>query len=182
MSAPPPLCRRYWMRNSPIWSSSPGMLSAGIATRCPEAAWRMAAAPLVARGLPWCAVFGNHDDECGVSRRQLLAIQQKIPGCLTRTGPCRVSGLGNFLLRFVQAKGADRWRRSAASTPTATRKPTSVAMAGFARTRVHWFSQSLHRLTASPASITASVLVFLHIPLPEYDEVWQPGQLPGGEK
>ncbi len=46
-------------------------------------AWA-ATAPLVARDLRWCAVFGNHDDECDASRAELLAMQRQIPGCLTR--------------------------------------------------------------------------------------------------
>ena len=54
---------------------------------------------MVARNLPWCGIFGNHDDECGWSRAELLAIQQGIPGCLTLPGPAGVSGLGNFTLR-----------------------------------------------------------------------------------
>lgn len=71
-----------------------GDVIGGHGARSSKAAWGMAAAPLIERGLPWCAVFGNHGDECGLSRRQLLAIQRKIPGCLTRSGPSRVSILG----------------------------------------------------------------------------------------
>jgi predicted MPP superfamily phosphohydrolase len=58
-----------------------GNVIGGHSAKSSEATWCMAAAPLIARGLPWCAGFGNHDDECGVSRRQLLAIQRKISGC-----------------------------------------------------------------------------------------------------
>ena len=43
-------------------------------TRNARAAWAHAAAPLVARDLRWCAVFGNHDDECDASRAELLAL------------------------------------------------------------------------------------------------------------
>ena len=28
----------------------------------------MAASPMIERRLPWCTVFGNHDDECGMTR------------------------------------------------------------------------------------------------------------------
>ena len=43
-------------------------------TRNARAAWARATAPLVARDLRWCAVFGNHDDECDASRAELLAL------------------------------------------------------------------------------------------------------------
>ena len=69
-------------------------------TRNARAAWARATAPLVARDLRWCAVFGNHDDECDASRAELLALQRQIPGCLTRPGPARVSGTGNYCLRL----------------------------------------------------------------------------------
>ncbi len=74
-------------------------------TRNARAAWARATAPLVARDLRWCAVFGNHDDECDASRAELLAIQQQIPGCLTRPGPARVSGTANYCLRLHSSIG-----------------------------------------------------------------------------
>ena len=55
----------------------------------PAAAWRNAVAPIMERGLPWAAVFGNHDDEGRLSRRELMAVQQALPGCLSEAGPAR---------------------------------------------------------------------------------------------
>lgn len=57
-------------------------------SRCPDpaAAWRLAVSPIVAKGLPWAAVYGNHDDEGRMDRIALLALQQSIPGCLTQRG------------------------------------------------------------------------------------------------
>src|SRR2546429_2843551 len=52
---------------------------------CPDPAesWRQAVAPIVERGLPWAAGFGNHDDEGTLSRTELMEVQWALPGCLT---------------------------------------------------------------------------------------------------
>src|SRR5204862_5405062 len=41
---------------------------------CPDPAesWRQALAPIIVRGLPWSAVFGNHDDEGRLGRSELM--------------------------------------------------------------------------------------------------------------
>jgi hypothetical protein len=141
----------------------------------PRAAWHMATAPLVARGLPWCAVFGNHDDECGTSRKQLLALQQEIPGCLSRSGPSRISGLGNFFLCVRAAKG----QATAAllcCLDSNSYAETGIGGYGWVRwDQIRWFNGVLHRLKSSPDGGFPPVLVFLHIPLPEYNDVWQQG-------
>ncbi|MDK9708302.1 MAG: metallophosphoesterase family protein [Desulforhopalus sp.] len=140
----------------------------------PQSAWRAATAPVLARDLPWCAVFGNHDDECGASRRQLLALQQEIPGCLTRPGPSRVSGLGNFFLRIHSAKD-----RTAAALlcclDSNSYAETAVGGYGWVRgDQIRWFSQVVHHLKSSAGTaFSPPVLVFLHIPLPEYNDVWR---------
>lgn len=156
-----------------------GDVIGGENARDPASAWRMAAAPLVERGLPWCAVFGNHDDECGASRSQLLAVQQQIPGCLTRPGPHQVSGLANFLLRIRAAEG----RKTAAvlcCLDTNSYAETAVGGYGWVRAdQIHWCRQSLQRLERAAAGQVPPVLVFLHIPLPEFNELWQQGPCRG---
>lgn len=141
----------------------------------PQAAWQMATAPLVDRGLPWCAIFGNHDDECGATRAELLAMQEQIPGCLTRPGPAGVSGLGNFCLR-LRAQGGQRTAAVLCCLDTNTYAETPIGGHGWVREdQVRWFSRSMRHLAAAPATAATPVLVFLHIPLPEYVEVWKTG-------
>lgn len=142
-------------------------------TRNARAAWARATAPLVARDLRWCAVFGNHDDECDASRAELLAIQQQIPGCLTRPGPARVSGTANYCLRLHSSIG----RAPAAllcCLDSNSYAETAVRGYGWVRDdQIRWLSRTLRAQAGVPA------LVFLHIPLPEYNEVWQQGNCLG---
>ena len=121
-----------------------GDVIGGQSAKSPEAAWRMATAPLVARGLPWCAVFGNHDDECGASRRQLLAMQQKIPGCLTRSGPSQVSGLGNFFAPHPRGKGHGQRSRCLCCLDSNSYAETGIGGYGWVREdQLRWFNRSL---------------------------------------
>ncbi len=152
-----------------------GDVLGGQGANDPQAAWRMAAAPVVEHGLPWCAVFGNHDDESGATRAELLTIQQQLPGCLTRPGPTGVSGLGNFTLRIRTSHG----RGMAAvlcCLDTNGYAETDIGGHGWVREdQVHWFSRTMRSLAASPTTARTPVLVFLHIPVPEYVEVWKTG-------
>lgn len=158
-----------------------GDVIGGSGAKDPPFAWWMAAEPMVARGLPWAAIFGNHDEECGLPRRKLLAIQQAIPGCLTIPGPARVSGVGNYLVRIAPRKGAGT-RFVLCFVDTNSYAETDIGGHGWVREdQIRWFRQTLGRLSTPCAPDPPPALVFIHIPLPEYDEVWRLG-LCQGEK
>src|SRR5688572_3509865 len=54
----------------------------GKRCRNPAASWREAVGPLEERGVPWAAVFGNHDDEGPLDRAELMAVQRESAHCL----------------------------------------------------------------------------------------------------
>ena len=51
------------------------------------------------RKIPWAAVFGNHDDEEGLSREEQMALMQGMPYNLVEPGPKDVHGVGNYVLK-----------------------------------------------------------------------------------
>ncbi len=53
--------------------------------------------PVVSRGIPIALVFGNHDEECGISKEEQLRIYQEYPGCLAVDGE-DLPGCGNYYL------------------------------------------------------------------------------------
>ena len=53
--------------------------------------------PVVERGIPFALVFGNHDEECGISKEEQLKIYQSYPGCLAVDGK-DLPGCGNYYL------------------------------------------------------------------------------------
>ena len=138
----------------------------------PAAAWRSAVDPIVARGLPWAAVFGNHDDEGALDRHALMAVQQEIPGCLSQPGPEAVTGVGNFVLPVHSGceDGAAARLYYLDSNAYAT---TGVGGYGWIqRSQIAWYWESAHALRARNGGEWLPALAFFHIPLPEYHEVW----------
>ncbi|KAI0315885.1 Metallo-dependent phosphatase [Amylostereum chailletii] len=64
------------------------------------------AAEVVARGIPWAAVFGNHDDEdqwVGANRREQVRLMQGLPYSLVQPGPEDIHGVGNYVLKVWSA-------------------------------------------------------------------------------
>jgi DNA repair exonuclease SbcCD nuclease subunit len=55
------------------------------------------------KGIPWAAVFGNHDDEIGASREEQLALMRGLPYSLVERGPKDVHGVGNYILKVMSA-------------------------------------------------------------------------------
>lgn len=53
--------------------------------------------PVVERGVPFALVFGNHDEECGISKEEQLKMYQSYPGCLAVDGE-DLPGCGNYYI------------------------------------------------------------------------------------
>ncbi|TBU30138.1 Metallo-dependent phosphatase [Dichomitus squalens] len=58
---------------------------------------------VVDRQIPWAAIFGNHDDEDGMSREAQLRYLQGLPYSLVERGPKDVHGVGNYVLKVKSA-------------------------------------------------------------------------------
>lgn len=145
----------------------------------PAAAWRFATRPLVERGIPWAAVFGNHDDEGSLSRAQLMEVQRALPHCLSQRGPEDVSGVGNYVLSILGNSG-----QPAATLyflDSNTYAETEIAGYGWIRRdQIAWYLRTAQALREArpetprgfPRGEPLPALAFFHIPLPEYNDVW----------
>ncbi|KDR80533.1 hypothetical protein GALMADRAFT_90903 [Galerina marginata CBS 339.88] len=51
------------------------------------------------KGIPWAAVFGNHDEEDGMAKEQQVALMKGLPYSLVERGPKDVHGVGNYVLK-----------------------------------------------------------------------------------
>ena len=142
--------------------------------RCPDpaAAWRLALSPIVARGLPWAATFGNHDDEGRLDRIQLMALQQGIPGCLSRRGPDRLNGVSNYVLRVLDDHG-DQSVAHLYCLDSNSYSGTGVGVYDWIhRDQIAWYAQTARELAEANGGEKIPALAFFHIPLPEYHEMW----------
>jgi hypothetical protein len=148
----------------------------------PAGAWLQAVAPIEARGLPWAAVFGNHDDEGDLDRRALLEVQRSCPQCLTQPGPEAVPGLGNYVLEIGSAADGDEPAAALYFLDSHAYSPTGAGTYGwFAHEQVAWYRAASAALRAQrPEPLPA--LAFFHIPLPEHETAWAEGWDVRGER
>ncbi len=142
--------------------------------------------PIEARGLPWTAVMGNHDDEGTLCRDDLWRVLEACPHFVGKRGPRNITGVGNYVLPVLNRQG-DRpacflWGIDSNSYAT-----TGIGGWGWiTRDQIAWYvrtaRQMRQRWGISPEKAERiPSLAFFHIPLPEYDEVWRT-QVCYGEK
>jgi hypothetical protein len=142
--------------------------------RCPDpaAAYQLALSPVVAKALPWAAVFGNHDDEGRLNRVALTGVQQSIPGCLTQLGPDSLTGVSNYVLHVLDAQGSESAAHLYCLDSNSYSKTGVGVYDWIHRDQIAWYAQTAHDLAASNDGEALPALAFFHIPLPEYHEVW----------
>lgn len=63
--------------------------------------------PIIRRGIPWAHVFGNHDQEAGMSNARQEPVYESVPLCLSSAGPEGIFGVGNYVLPVYMSKGDD---------------------------------------------------------------------------
>ena len=160
-----------------------GDIVGGYDSRDPADAYRQVVAPIEARAIPWASVFGNHDDEGNLSRLDLLAVKQSCAWCLTERGPEDVTGVGNYVLR-VRSREDDSLAAALYWLDSGSYNSHGVGdYAWIAWDQIAWYRAASRTLGAEYAASAnrgpaggrprLPALVFFHIPLPEFDEVWE---------
>lgn len=134
---------------------------------------RCALEPTIKRGIPFAVTFGNHDDELGVSRKELYDFIKDMPGNLTSTIE-GLSGVTNFILPVKASDGS----KDAAllyvfdSHSYATLK--GIKGYGWIKhDQVQWYIDESKKFTEANGGIPLTALSFSHIPLPEFHEAVQ---------
>ncbi len=122
-------------------------------------------------GIPWTAVFGNHDDEGTANRQELMSVMEESDLSLVEPGPEDVSGIGNFVLTVQSAEGSN----AAALLyfiDSGSYAPTDIGGYDWIkRSQIEWFLSESSRYNSS-LKHPLPALAFFHIPIPEYHEVW----------
>lgn len=61
-------------------------------------------APFVSHGIPFAVTLGNHDDEGLLGRWEMMEVARRLPYSLSRVGPEKVAGIGNYFITVAGAK------------------------------------------------------------------------------
>ena len=140
--------------------------------------WKIITDPVIKREIPWAVTLGNHDHEHDVKRENIIPLIKDIPYNLTSKGNEQVHGYGNYVLP-VKKNSADKTAAliycmdSNAYTPI-----EDIGKYGwFKFSQIQWYRETSSRFIKKNAGHPLPSLAFFHIPLPEYTEAWEKGDM-----
>jgi 3',5'-cyclic AMP phosphodiesterase CpdA len=138
-----------------------------------------ALAPVIETGIPWSFVFGNHDTEEGVGYEELFPAFTALPNCLAYNADETVDGMGNHILKVKTREGKTRWVLTGIDSGAYNDLPDVGGYDYIKASQSNWYKNKVRELEGESEDFSS--LVFMHIPLPEYNEVWDT-QICYGEK
>lgn len=147
-----------------------GDVIASARTKDPMASFRKAVAVAENSGIPWAAVFGNHDSEGIVARAEMHRLQLEHQYCVAKEDPPGISGAGNFTLTVMNDRG------EAGAALYFLDSGDYSPFGGYdwiRRDQIDWYVSESKALTGQNGGTPLPALAFFHIPLPEYNEVWE---------
>lgn len=138
-----------------------------------EKGWEMVTKPVIDRKIPFAVVFGNHDDEHGMSRAQISDLLVKMPGCLFVPKVENVFGYGNYVLEVKSSSGTSNSALLYCMDSNAYSTIEGVEGYGwFHEDQIDWYREQSKKQAAANGKVLPA-LAFFHIPLPEYTEAYK---------
>ncbi|MBQ2278315.1 MAG: metallophosphoesterase family protein, partial [Clostridia bacterium] len=141
--------------------------------------------------IPWAHVYGNHDDENALSRKQQQVIYEEFDYCVSQAGPDDIKGVGNYVLPvysadesrtdpvfsvwgldsggYITDPGLPGKQAVLNNTMYQGLKGSSYAYIPF--TQIRWYFNTSEEIE-SFAGHKVPGMMFFHIPLQEFYEIW----------
>ncbi|BBI35353.1 metallophosphoesterase family protein [Cohnella abietis] len=143
-----------------------------LSCKDPIRSYREALSVVEQSGIPWAAVFGNHDCEGKTTREQLINVQLEHVGTITEAGPLEVDGVGNFVAKVADSNGETGAALYFLDSGGYSDIPSVPGYDWIRQSQIEWFQKQALTLQTSNGGVPVPALVFFHIPLPEYREIW----------
>lgn len=140
-----------------------------------ENAWLTVTKPMAEAGIPWAAVFGNHDFEHGFTNRRIMEYLQTLPYNLSINGPDDINGSGNYTLEIENADGGKTgallyfFDSNAYTSEKNNKELGHYDWIKF--NQIAWYRKTSETYTLKNNGKPYPALAFFHIPLPEYAAV-----------
>ncbi|ODQ51425.1 Metallo-dependent phosphatase, partial [Saitoella complicata NRRL Y-17804] len=126
--------------------------------------------PLIARRMPYAAIFGNHDDEGDLTRAEQMKLLEGLPYSLSQAGPADIDGVGNYVIT-IPAANDDFPALTFYFIDTHKYSPDEKNQPGYdwiKQSQISWFNQEQAGRVEQKDTRHQLSMAFIHIPLPEY--------------
>ncbi len=135
---------------------------------------------VIDRKIPWAFIIGNHDHEHDMKRKDIIPYLQKKPYFLGCNGPDDVFGYGNYVLPILSSKGNTSAAQLYFFDSNAYVKDKAYGYYDWIRfSQIKWYREQSEKLKKLNGGKVLPSLAFFHIPLPEYNEVYNTGNVMG---
>ncbi|WP_127530386.1 metallophosphoesterase family protein [Paenibacillus kobensis] len=142
-------------------------------TASPSEAFIQAVSAATGSSIPWTFVFGNHDAEEGITRDALMMLAKQLPHCLAEAGPSLIHGVGNAFLPIYDSEQSGRIRTALYLFDSGSKAPDSIGGAAWIEhSQIEWYLEHSRQLQVTNGGTPVPALAFFHIPLPEYNDLW----------
>lgn len=123
------------------------------------------------RKIPFSIVFGNHDDEQGATREELLKVAQSLPYNLTEDEVSEISGVGNYVLPLRSADGKKDAAVLYCFDSNAYSSIKGIKGYDYVKTdQIDWYRTKSNAFKKANGGQALPSLAFFHIALPEYNQ------------
>ncbi|SMF92011.1 Predicted phosphohydrolases [Paenibacillus uliginis N3/975] len=138
----------------------------------PSQAFCDAVAAVEESGIPWACVFGNHDTESEITRKELMQVVRSHQHTVTQAGPEELAGEGNYILELADPKGKPAANLYFLDSGDYSPLQHVAGYNWIQRNQIQWLTAESARLNPPERESKLPALAFFHIPVPEYKEVW----------
>ncbi|MEG1545557.1 MAG: metallophosphoesterase family protein [Tannerellaceae bacterium] len=123
------------------------------------------------RKTPFAIVFGNHDNEQGAEKDELLRVAQSLPYNLTEDEVPALSGVANYTLTLRSSDGTKEAAVLYCFDSNAYSSIEGIKGYDYIKTdQINWYRARCVDFAARNAGRPLPSLAFFHIPLPEYNQ------------
>lgn len=170
--------RTYALIRELIKSETPDLIVVGgdlihkKETSFPLTSFEEALTPIVECGIPWAYIFGNHELQSCVETAKYIEILKRMPNSLFKTGPAHIQGNSNYIVRVMASEKAQPAALLYMFDDGTKMTYPFKGKKWIHRNQVTWYVDNSKRFTKGNNCEPIPALAFLHVPLPEYKELW----------
>lgn len=132
---------------------------------------KKALAPVLDSKIPWSYTFGNHDVEEGEGYEILYPAITALPGCMLYNADSSIDGVGNHYLEVKNSKAEMQWLLFGIDTGMYNKLPMVGGYDYIKESQIAWYREVIRDYEQKNEDFSS--LVFMHMGLPEYHEVWE---------